>query len=148
MFQTRSNAKHPSSAFGTEVDNMVYQRTSTFECYCTVRTCLLKPADKLATVSFLPAVTSSFFGRIIPFENSVNKNGQLYITHTLHKNVHTLTSKWLGSTDLRKILNHLLIHYYQGLLSEAVTNLQSNCHITFTCWVLHLSSLHPSQQCL
>jgi len=72
----------------------------------------LKPADKLATVSLFPAITSSFFGRIIPFENSVNENGKLYVTHThihtLHKNIHILTSKLLGSTDLRKILNHSL----------------------------------------
>lgn len=88
----------------------VNQRTSTYKLYFIVRTCLLKPADKLATVSFLPAIASSFFGRIIPFENSVNKNGQLYVTHThtLQKNVHILTSKLLGSTDLRKILNHSL----------------------------------------
>jgi hypothetical protein len=42
-----------------------------------ILTCLLKPADKLATLSPLLESTSCFFGRIIPFENSVNKNGKL-----------------------------------------------------------------------
>lgn len=52
-----------------------------------ILTCLLKPADKLATVSLLLALTSSFFGRIIPSENSVNKNGQLNTVHKLRHNL-------------------------------------------------------------
>ena len=83
----------------------VCPKTFTFKHYFTIHTCLLKPADKLPTESLLSALTSSFFGRIIPFENSVNKYGQLYVTHTSHKNIYISASKWIGSTDLRKILN-------------------------------------------
>jgi hypothetical protein len=60
---------------------------SSFKHYHIILTCLLNPADKLATVSLLLTLTSLFFGRIIPFENSVNKNGQL---KTAHKLRHTL----------------------------------------------------------
>jgi hypothetical protein len=55
----------------------VINLNSCFKHYLIIPTCLLKPADKLATVSLLLESTSCFFGRIIPFENSVNKNWQL-----------------------------------------------------------------------
>jgi hypothetical protein len=115
-----------------------------------ILTCLLKPADKLATVSLLLALTSSFFGRIIPFENSVNKNGQLNTVHIMLRHnlfiIHISHMKCSLKYKLGTIrcLYHMLkdkqFYGYEKNINPFMSSLATFQHVNFNP-IYHLTNL-------